>query len=71
VTFGERMYQVDFRVAKTLSAGSVRFTPEMDVYNLLNSSSVVRLNTTYGPQWQVPQGVLLGRFARVGAKLTF
>jgi hypothetical protein len=70
-TYGERLYQVDFRLAKTLRARSVRVTPEVNVYNLLNSSSVVRLNTTYGPQWQVPQGVLLGRFARIGAKLTF
>jgi hypothetical protein len=69
--YGDRMYQVDLRIARSFKTGSLRAIPELNVYNLFNASPVVRINTVFGPQWQAPQGVLLGRFARIGVKVTF
>jgi outer membrane receptor protein involved in Fe transport len=70
-TYGDRMYQVDFRVGKAFKRGSVRIQPELNVYNLFNADPVVRINTAFGPQWLRPQGVLLGRFAKIGASIRF
>jgi hypothetical protein len=69
--YGERMYQVDLRLARTIQLRQVRIQPDLSVFNLFNASPVVLLNTTYGPQWLRPQGVLLGRFAKIGAQVTF
>jgi hypothetical protein len=69
--YGERMYQLDIRVARSVNIGHTRIQPELSVFNALNSSPVVLLNTTYGSQWQRAQGVLLGRFAKLGVLMTF
>ena len=69
--YGARMNQVDFRVAKTFSAGHGRIQAKMDVYNLLNTAAVLGLNTTYGTAWLRPTQILLTRLVRVGVDITF
>jgi len=32
---------------------------------------VTSLNTTYGPNWQVPSAIQFGRFAKLGAQIDF
>jgi hypothetical protein len=66
-----RLNQVDFRLSKSLRVGQLRVQPSMDVYNLLNASAVLALNTRYGASWLRPTGVLPGRFAKFGVLVDF
>jgi hypothetical protein len=71
--YGERLNQVDLRVAKLLRAGRTRTSVMLDVFNALNASSVLVRNNTYGGRtpWQLPQAILNPRFIKVGAQLDF
>jgi hypothetical protein len=69
--YGDRTYLTDFRVSRMVTAGRVRIEPELNIYNLLNASSALSINTTYGPQWLRPNALLLGRFAKAGLRITF
>jgi hypothetical protein len=69
--YGQRVYQVDFRLARKMRHRGVRIEPELNVFNLLNASPVVRMNTRYGAEWLRPQGILLGRFAKAGLLVSF
>jgi hypothetical protein len=42
-----------------------------DVYNAMNASPVISVNTTYGPNWLKPTQILVGRFVKLGAQLDF
>jgi hypothetical protein len=41
------------------------------LYNALNASPVLLLNTTYGPNWEQPTQILPGRLFKFGAQVTF
>ena len=41
------------------------------MYNVMNSSSVITLTTTYGPLWQQPTAVLDARLLQFGGRLSF
>ena len=69
--FEDRIYQVDVRLAKTIRIQGLRLQATVDVYNALNASPILAINTRYGPQWLVPQQILDGRLLKVGAQLTF
>ena len=43
----------------------------VDVYNALNSNSVLSINTNYGANWLTPTEVLAGRLLKVGFQLEF
>jgi hypothetical protein len=81
--FGDRLNQVDFRVAKTFRfRTSKRLQLFYDIYNLLNASPVLAYNTNFsiaGPprtiaspatfDWPVPTTILQGRLTKFGAQL--
>ncbi len=70
--YSDRIYQVDFRLSKTLTAARARrLQVNLDVYNTLNSSAVLALNTTYGSAWQRPTTVLQGRLVKFSAQFDF
>jgi hypothetical protein len=69
--FGDRINNLDFRVAKLLKFGRTRSQVTLDVYNLTNSSAVQTYNQTYGPAWLTPTLVLPARFAKVSAQFDF
>jgi hypothetical protein len=69
--YEDRLNQVDFRLTKTLKLGRARASVQFDLYNLLNASPVLALNTTYGAVWQQPRAVLAGRMAKFGVQLNF
>jgi hypothetical protein len=69
--FGDRLNQVDFRMTKNIRLGRARASVQFDLYNLLNVSPVLALNTAYGPVWQQPRAVLAGRMAKFGVQLNF
>jgi hypothetical protein len=69
--YGDRITELDFRVAKVLKFGRTRSQVAVDIYNLLNSSAVQTYNQTYGPAWLTPTLVLPARFAKVSAQFDF
>jgi hypothetical protein len=68
---GERLNQIDFRVAKLLTLGRTRTLVGVDVFNASNSSWIVSRNNTFGPQWQTPTGILQARLVKISAQLDF
>ena len=69
--FGERLDQLDFRVAKNFKFRGARLQPQLDLFNMLNSNDVYGQNNTYGTAWLRPTQVLVGRMAKVGVQLDF
>jgi hypothetical protein len=71
--YGDRLNQLDFRVAKILKFGGRRAMIGLDLYNALNSSAILTYNTAYvaaGP-WLQPNSVLTARLARISAEFSF
>jgi len=75
--YGERLNQMDIRVAKIVRLGRARTTVGIDVYNLFNTDVVTGQNNTYtrvpGGQaiWQVPNLILQARFWKVSIQADF
>ncbi len=69
--YGDRINQLDFRVAKILRFGRTRTQIGMDVYNLTNSSAIQTYNQTYGARYLTPTLVLPARFAKLSAQFDF
>ena len=67
-----RRTQVDLRLSKTFLLGSVRrLQANIDVYNVANSNPILGMNTTFGPNWLVPQQILGGRLLQFSGNFTF
>jgi hypothetical protein len=79
--FLDRRTQLDVRLTKVFRLGSkARLQAIVDVYNVLNASTVLAVNTAYGPAWQRPVSdnaiggvdpVLPGRLVQFGGQFTF
>jgi hypothetical protein len=69
--YGDRVNQLDFRVAKTLKYGRSRTLIALDIYNALNSSAALTYNNTYVPAgpWLQPMTILTPRFFKITAEL--
>ena len=63
--------QLDFRVSGSYVVGGMRFQPSIDLFNAFNASTVLGVNTRYGPAWQNATSVLGGRVVRLGARVGF
>ena len=77
--FEDRRTQLDLRLSKFVRMGPKRrLQVNLDVYNALNASSLLNINTAYGAQWRFPltslatgAGVLDGRLVEFSGRLTF
>ena len=71
--YGDRLNQLDFRVAKILRFNRTRMTVGVDLYNVTNSSAILTYSNTFVPggPWLLPNTVLTGRLARINAEFTF
>jgi hypothetical protein len=69
--YDERLYQVDFRASKIFRVGTKRLQANLDLYNGMNASSILSINTTYGSNWLRPTGILQGRLLKFGAQFDF
>jgi hypothetical protein len=72
---GDRLNQVDFRVAKIFRLGRTRTLVNFDFYNLFNANPVIAENPTYGA-WlpgvgRAPAAILQPRFFKIGAQFDF
>ena len=71
--YGDRLNDLDFRVAKIVRFGRARTTVGVDLYNVLNSSAILTYNSGFVPggPWLQPNSVLTGRLARISAQFDF
>jgi hypothetical protein len=71
--WGDRINEIDFRVAKVLRFGRTRTNVGVDVFNVINSNKTLTYNQTYSPtgSWLTPQSVLSPRFVKVSAQIDF
>jgi hypothetical protein len=69
--YGERITQVDVRLAKLFGSGRYRTAVGIDIYNLLNSSAVLTYNNIFVPNgpWLQPLTVLTPRLWKLTAVL--
>jgi hypothetical protein len=68
--YGQRDNQLDFRLTKLLKFGRTRTAVNLDLYNALNANPVLTVNSNYAA-WQVPQSILLARFAKISVQFDF
>jgi hypothetical protein len=71
--YGDRVNELDLRIAKILRFGRTRTNVGVDFYNITNSAPVLTYNQAFvvnGP-WLTPNSVLQSRFAKISAQIDF
>jgi hypothetical protein len=73
--FSGRVTQLDLRLTKRFRlANGMQFDANLDAYNVLNSSDIISVVSTYGPIWTQPSGlnaILEGRLIQFSGRFTF
>jgi hypothetical protein len=71
--WGDRVNEIDLRIAKVVRFGGTRTHLGVDVFNVLNSDATLTYNQTFAPggAWLTPQSVLTPRFVKVSAQIDF
>jgi hypothetical protein len=76
--YGDRVNELDFKLAKVLRFGRTKTTAGLEVYNALNSASVLTYNQTFNPTvpagpggWLQPTQVMTPRFFKFTAQFDF
>jgi hypothetical protein len=76
--YGDRVNELDLRLAKNIRIGRVRTNVGVDIYNVFNSAAVLSYNQTFVPatatsagSWLAPTSVLQARFFKVSAQIDF
>ena len=71
--YGDRVNLFDIRVSKSFRIGRGRATVGIDIYNALNSSTVLTYNNTFVPggTWLQPLSILSPRFIRLTGEVDF
>jgi hypothetical protein len=69
--YGNRINQVDLRVAKILRLGGTRTMIGFDLYNLFNSNPTLTWDENYGVNYLRPTAILMPRFVRFNATVDF
>ena len=73
--FEPRRTLLDIRLSKVFNFGSRSLKANLDLYNALNSGSVIATNNNYGAFWLQPTGpsggIVAGRLINFGAQLNF
>jgi len=74
--YGERVNNVDLRVAKIVRVRGTRANIGLDFYNLTNANTPTAVEATYDPatggeRWLRPTAVLQPRFMRINVQFDF
>jgi hypothetical protein len=71
--YGDRLNQLDVRMAKLFRFGGKRLQASVDVFNLLNRNPVMTHNNSYNPTgaWLTPTQVMPARLIKVSAQFDF
>jgi hypothetical protein len=67
---GERLHQVDLRIAKLLNFGGKRARLNLDLYNALNANTILRYQETFD-QFFNPAEILTARVFKFSAQFDF
>ena len=67
----QRVSQLDVRLSKQANLGGQRLKLNFDVYNLLNTNTILGANGTFGSSWLVPTQILDARLAKFSVQLDF
>jgi hypothetical protein len=60
---------LDARVARTFRVGGARIEPFLEVFNLLNFSTILTVNETIGPSYYTPGIIVQGRRLQLGGRV--
>ncbi|MEO8258768.1 MAG: TonB-dependent receptor [Acidobacteriota bacterium] len=75
--YGNRINQLDFRIAKILKIRGTRTMIGADMYNATNSAAILTYNNTFSSvtsgasAWRSPTSVLTGRMIRISGEFSF
>jgi hypothetical protein len=71
--WGDRVNEVDLRLAKIVRFGRTRTHLGVDIFNILNSDATLTYNQTFAPggAWLTPQSVMTPRFVKLSAQIDF
>ena len=73
--FLDTQNRLDMRLGKTFRVDRYRIQGFMDVFNVMNAGTVVRINETYANagtnSWLTPTGIMDGRYVRFGMQMSF
>ena len=69
--YGNRINQVDMRIAKILRIAGTRTQVGVDLYNLFNSNPTLTWDQNYGVNYLRPTSILMPRFVRFNATVDF
>ena len=71
--YGDRVNQLDLRMAKNFTFGSTRSMLSLDLYNVMNASAILTYNQNFipGGSWLTPLTVLTPRFVKISAQVDF
>jgi len=69
--FEDRITQLDVRFSRLFKLQKNRLEAQLDLYNALNASPILSINTRYGPSWLTPTEILAGRLVKFGIQLDF
>jgi Carboxypeptidase regulatory-like domain/TonB-dependent Receptor Plug Domain len=70
--YGERINQIDVRLAKSVTLGRIRAQVNAGAYNLLNSNATMARNNSYtSGHWNQPTVTMQGRIIKFGFQLDY
>jgi hypothetical protein len=71
--YGDRVNELDLRIAKVIRLGRTRTNVGFDFYNVLNANPILTYNAAFIPNgsWLVPTSVLQARFEMISASIDF
>ena len=61
--------KTDIRVMRRFNIGNTQIAPVLDVFNIFNTNTTTRVNTTYGSNWQDIVAIMQARYMRIGLEL--
>ena len=70
---GERYTQLDLRIGKAVRVAGYRTSIRLDIFNALNSSSVLAVNNVFGgaTPWLNPQSIMQARLLKISGQFDF
>ena len=70
--FEDRRTRLDLRFTKLLRVTPrINVQANVDVYNVMNSSGIQQVTTTFGPRWLLPQNIVEPRVVQFSGRVTF
>jgi hypothetical protein len=70
--YEKRLSQLDLRLSRIFHMGGTRkLRGSLDLLNLLNANTVLKINDRFGPSWQNVLQTLTGRLIKIGTQIDF